>query len=110
MAARRFAEHPAFEGWPLVVLHDDPARAATNSMSFLWSTFTRFDPATDLHARQERIEAHHLVREPPIVLDARVSAEFPDELFCDADTSRKVEERWREYFPAGMEMGDPEFL
>jgi UbiD family decarboxylase len=110
MAARRFAEHPAFDGWPLVVLHDDPGRAAANSMSFLWSTFTRFDPAADLHARQERIESHHLVREPPIVLDARVTTAFPDELFCDAGTSKQVGDRWKEYFPAGMEMGDPEFL
>jgi hypothetical protein len=27
-------------------------------------------------------------------------------LFADEATARKVTERWREYFPAGVEMGD----
>ncbi|MDX1644519.1 MAG: hypothetical protein R3244_09210, partial [Thermoanaerobaculia bacterium] len=52
----------------------------------------------------------------PIVIDARLDPEFPDELFCDPETAAKVEERWREYFPSGagadqgatggVEMGD----
>jgi hypothetical protein len=32
---------------------------------------------------------------------------YPEELFCDPDTSRLVERRWKEYFPAGgVAMGD----
>ena len=42
---------PAFQDWPLVVLVDDAQAASRSAMGFLWTTFTRFDPARDLHAR-----------------------------------------------------------
>ena len=47
-AGRRFAAHEALAGWPLVVLTDEPERAAASSINFLWTTFTRFDPAVDI--------------------------------------------------------------
>ena len=50
----RLAAHPAFAGWPLLVLTDEPARAAASPMNFLWTTFTRFEPAADVHARPRR--------------------------------------------------------
>ncbi|HEY6324768.1 MAG TPA: UbiD family decarboxylase, partial [Thermoanaerobaculia bacterium] len=47
-AAARFAAHPAFAGWPLLVLTDEPRRAAASPINFLWTTFTRFEPAADI--------------------------------------------------------------
>ncbi len=45
----------------------------------------------------------------PIVIDARMKPWYPRELHGDADTARRVSERWKEYFPAGgVEMGDAE--
>jgi hypothetical protein len=38
--AARIAGHPAFAGWQLVVLTDEPARAVKSVMNFLWTTFT----------------------------------------------------------------------
>jgi len=106
-AAARFAAHPAFAGWPLVVVSDDPARAAASAVNFLWTTFTRFEPAADLHAAAARVVRNHLVRTPPIALDARMKPGYPAELACDPDTAATVSRRWREYFPAGgVEMGD----
>ena len=49
-AAARIAGHGRFRDWPLVVLTDEPARAARSDMNFLWTTFTRFEPAADIHA------------------------------------------------------------
>ena len=49
-AAARLAGHPAFAGWPLLVVTDEPARAARSTVNFLWTTFTRFEPAADIHA------------------------------------------------------------
>ena len=41
------------------------------------------------------------------MLDARIKPGYPDELFCDPDTAKTVDERWKEYFPqGGVEMGD----
>jgi 3-polyprenyl-4-hydroxybenzoate decarboxylase len=106
-AAARFAAHPAFAGWPLIVLSDEPARAAKSPMNFLWTTFTRFEPARDLHGAQRAIVRNHVAFTPPIVIDARRKPDFPAELFCDPDTAALVTRRWAEYFPSsGVEMGD----
>jgi len=106
-AAARLARHPAFAEWPLVVLTDEPARAAASPMNFLWTTFTRFEPAADLHAAGREVIRNHVAHRAPILIDARLKPGFPAELRCDPDTAALVTRRWREYFPAGgVEMGD----
>ena len=105
-AAERFASHPAFAGWPLLIVTDEPERASRSVANFLWTTFTRFEPARDIYAAATRIVRHHLAYTAPIVIDARLKPGFPDELFCAPDVADRVSRRWREYFPAGVEMGD----
>lgn len=106
-AAARFATHPAFAGWPLVVVTDEPRRAAASPINFLWTTFTRFEPAADLHGARAEVVRNHVAYTPPVVLDARLHPGFPGELFCDPDVYETVTRRWTEYFPAGgVEMGD----
>jgi UbiD family decarboxylase len=106
-AAARIAAHPAFRGWPLLVLTDEPARAAASPANFLWTTFTRFEPAADVHAAATRVVRHHVVHEPPVLIDARTKPSFPREVSCDADTAALVSRRWKEYFPSlPVEMGD----
>ncbi len=108
-AAQRFASHPAFANWPLVVITDEPARAARSPMNFLWTTFTRFEPAADIYASSSRVVRHHLAYTAPIVIDARMKPWYPKEVSCREDVAKKVSERWREYFPSGrVEMGDSE--
>lgn len=105
--AERIAQDPAFADWPLLVLTDDARRAAKSSMNFLWTTFTRFDPARDLHASRTELLHHHASLHAPICIDARMKPGYPEELFCDESTAQRVEKRWTEYFPDGnVEMGD----
>jgi UbiD family decarboxylase len=100
-AAARLAAHPAFADWPLLVLSDHAARAVETSMSFLWTTFTRFDPARDLHgARVELVHAHASFT-PPVLLDARMKPGYPEELECDEATKALVDRRWSEYSLSG---------
>jgi UbiD family decarboxylase len=108
-AAARIAADPAFAGWPLLVLSDDAARATASPMNFLWTTFTRFEPAADIHAANKRIVRNHLSFTPPVVIDARLKPWFPKELTCRPDIAARVTQRWGEYFPqGGVEMGDSE--
>jgi UbiD family decarboxylase len=107
--ARRIAAHQAFAGWPLVVVSDEPRRAAASDINFLWTTFTRFDPATDLSAAGVALVGNHVAYEPPVVIDARLRDGFPAELACDERVAARVSRRWGEFFPAGgVEMGDAE--
>jgi UbiD family decarboxylase len=104
---RRIASHPAFAHWPLLILVDEPLRAVASTMNFLWTTFTRFEPATDIHAADATIVANHVTFRPPILIDARLATGFPTELQVSEDLAKRVDERWLEYFPdGGVEMGD----
>ena len=104
--ARTIARDPAFADWPLLVLSDDAERHAKSTINFLWSTFTRFDPAADIHGAGLEIVSNHASFTPPIVIDARMKPSYPEELFAAPETARQVDARWKEYFPAGMAMGD----
>ncbi|MCB2155663.1 UbiD family decarboxylase [bacterium] len=104
------ARHPDFAEWPLIVLCDDPARAAANSISFLWTTFTRFEPAADIHAAEKRIVRNHIAYTGPIVIDARMKPWYPDELFAAPEIAKRVDERWNDYFPKrNVAMGSSDF-
>jgi 4-hydroxybenzoate decarboxylase subunit C len=108
-AADRLASHEALAGWPLVVLADDARRAARSPINFLWTTFTRFEPAADIHAAAAPVARHHIAYTLPIVIDARIKPGFPKELFGDPAVSRRVASCWLEYFPGGrVQMGDAE--
>lgn len=105
----RVAAHPAFADWPLVVLTNDAARATRSVMNFLWTTFTRFEPAADIHAASRCIIRNHIAYELPVVLDARMKPWYPKEVSCRADIAQRVTDRWREYFPdRPVHMGDAE--
>jgi UbiD family decarboxylase len=99
--AGRLARDPVFADWPLLVLHDDP-RAIRSTSDFLWSTWTRFEPAADIHAAETQIIRHHLTYTGPIVIDARTKPGFPKELVVREDIAEKVDRRWHEYFPGGV--------
>ncbi len=108
-AAARMASHPAFAGWPLLVVTDDAARAARSAMNFLWTTFTRFDPGSDIHAATTRIVRNHIAYSGPVCIDARMKPWYPKEVTCRPEVARLVSQRWREYFPyRDVVMGDAE--
>jgi 3-polyprenyl-4-hydroxybenzoate decarboxylase len=108
-AAARVAGVAAVGQWPLVVVTDDAKRATASPMNFLWTTFTRFEPAADIHASERRIVRNHIAYRAPIVIDARLKPGFPKELSCRDDIASLVSRRWKEYFPSGkVEMGDSE--
>ncbi|MFT7484429.1 MAG: UbiD family decarboxylase [Candidatus Paceibacteria bacterium] len=106
-AGKRIASDPAFADWPLLVLSDDAERATRSSTNFLWSTFTRFDPAADIHAKNASLVHNQASLQAPILIDARMKQPYPEELFCDSETDATVTKRWKEYFPGqAVEMGD----
>lgn len=98
-------DHPDFASWPLLILVDDLARTLKSTTSFLWTVFTRFEPAADIYATS-RIIRNHVSYTGPILIDARMKPSYPPELCCDPTTAETVSTQWNRYFPQGMEMGD----
>jgi len=108
-APARIAAHPAFAGWPLVVLSDEAERATRSAMNFLWTTFTRFEPAADIHAASARMVRNHIAYSGPVCIDARMKPWYPKEVTCRPEVAKLVDRRWREYFPhRDIRMGDSE--
>ncbi len=108
-AAARLAADPAFSSWPLVVVSDEPRRATASAMNFLWTTFTRFEPAADIHAAGRDVVRNHIAYRGPVAIDARIKPWYPKELTTREDIAARVTQRWNEYFPSGgVEMGDSE--
>jgi 3-polyprenyl-4-hydroxybenzoate decarboxylase len=99
--ASRVATDETFSAWPLIVIHDD-ASIAKSTADFLWATWTRFEPASDIYAAGTSVRRHHLAYQKPIVIDARTKPGFPKELIVRDDIAALVDKRWDEYFPQGL--------
>lgn len=94
----QIAKSDKFKDWQIVVLHDS-IKYARSTDKFLWATWTRFNPATDVFAKEITVSQHHLSYNPPIVIDARMKPWYPKELEPREDIVKLVDQRWREYFP-----------
>ncbi len=88
----------AFDEFQIVVLHDSVEYAKTADQ-FLWATWTRFNPSTDIYAKTSKIENNHIVYEAPIVIDCRMKPWYPKEVAAREDIIKLVDRRWSEYFP-----------
>lgn len=99
--APQLAREETFKDWPLVVIHDD-ASVARSAPDFLWATWTRFEPAADIHAASTSVKRHHISYTAPLVIDARMKPGYPDELVVRPDIGELVTRRWREYFPEDL--------
>ena len=93
----RLARSGAFDEWQVIVLHDT-TEYARSADKFLWATWTRFNPATDIAAKEIKLEHGHVAYTSPIVIDARMKPWYPKEVEPHPDTVRLVDQRWSEYF------------
>jgi len=96
--AERVARSVSFDDWQIIVLHDQ-AEYAMSTDKFLWATWTRFDPATDIFAKEVVLKNNHIGYTAPIVIDARMKPWYPKEVEPREDIVKLVDERWSEYFP-----------
>jgi menaquinone biosynthesis decarboxylase len=96
LAEKLLATHAdQLKQWPFVFIVDD-YKKMIDQTSFLWSIFTRFDPAHDIYAPSKLVN-HTLQYQFPIIVDARMKPGYPDELEVDPKVSNTVTSRWKEY-------------
>jgi 4-hydroxybenzoate decarboxylase subunit C len=94
----RIAQSDSFDGFQIIVIHDS-IEFANSTEKFLWATWTRFNPSTDIYAREIKIVNNHIVYQPPIVIDARMKPWYPKVVEPRDDIIKLVDQRWNEYFP-----------
>jgi len=98
--ADRIAKSGKFDDWQMVVVHDSADFAASTD-KFLWATWTRFNPATDIFAKEIELKNNHIGYMAPVVIDARMKPWYPQEVEPREDIVRLVDDRWGEYFAGG---------
>jgi 4-hydroxy-3-polyprenylbenzoate decarboxylase len=78
--------------FPVVTLVDDAEFAARTMNNWLWVTFTRSNPATDVLAAGGRTWRKHYGGAGPLVIDARLKPHMAPPLVEDPAVSRRVDD------------------
>jgi len=95
---RELLHEKAVEGFRWVILVDNVADCVKDDASFLWTVFTRFEPAADLHAKESRLRRYHVSLSSPILLDCRVKPWYPPLVEPLPETVARVDELWPKIF------------
>jgi 4-hydroxy-3-polyprenylbenzoate decarboxylase len=89
---RFYAERDCFKGFPLIVICDDSHFTAATLNNFVWVSFTRSNPATDIYGIGEETRGRHWGCRGPLVIDARVKPFHAPPLVDDPVVERRVDE------------------
>ena len=81
-----------------VILVDDADDCTRDEASFLWTVFTRFEPAADIHAKHCRLERFHAQLSAPIVIDCRLKPWYPPPVEPLPETVARVDDLWPKLF------------
>lgn len=84
---------PGVAAWPVILLVDSTEAATCSLQEFLWTFFTRFEPAADIHGREQTVHRFHVGLHPPIVFDCRMKPWYTEVLEVDPATKRLVNEK-----------------
>jgi len=90
----------SLEDWPVVILVDDVGAATKNLKEFLWSFFTRFEPAADIYGAEQHLHRFHVGLKAPIIFDCRMKPWYPHILEVDPATKKIVDSKIGKILPA----------
>ncbi len=79
------------KGFPMIVVADDADFTAKNWENFLWITFTRSDPATDIYGAGAFTRAKHWGAECAFLIDARLKSYQAPPLEVDDEVEKRVD-------------------
>jgi 4-hydroxy-3-polyprenylbenzoate decarboxylase len=85
-----YRRHDAINGFPLVVVVDDANFAARTLDNFLWTTFTRSNPAADIYGIEPFMVDKHWGCFGSLVIDARSKPHHAPPLLEDPEVTKRV--------------------
>jgi 4-hydroxy-3-polyprenylbenzoate decarboxylase len=86
-----YNRHDAINGFPLIVVVDDAAFAAKNLDNFLWTTFTKSNPAADVYGIEAFLRDKHWGCFGALVIDARAKPHHAPPLVEDPAVTKRVD-------------------
>ena len=84
-------EHP-INRFPLVLVVDDSEFCARTLNNFLWTVFTRSNPASDIHGIGAQIIDKHWGCQGSLVIDARIKPQHAPPLVEDPEITKRVDQ------------------
>ncbi len=88
---RAFRPDDPIRAFPMIVIADDSDFAASDVRNFLWVTFTRSDPASDIEGIDSFVDRKHWGCRGPMVIDARIKPRHAPPLIDDPEVERGVD-------------------
>ncbi|RXF70466.1 UbiD family decarboxylase [Arcticibacter tournemirensis] len=79
------------KGLALIVLCDDASFTAASVNNLVWITFTRSNPANDIHGINSFTEHKHWGCRGPLIIDARKKPHHAPELIKDPEVEKRVD-------------------
>ena len=87
-----YRDRDAFDGFPLIVICDDSTFTAATLNNFLWVTFTRSNPATDIYGIRPETRGRHWGCAGALVIDARIKPFHAPPLVDDPAVESKIDQ------------------
>lgn len=100
--AKELAGQESLQDWPAILLVDSLEGATCSTQEFLWTFFTRFEPAADIHAAQTTVTRFHVGLTPPIVFDCRMKPWYTEVLEVDEATRTLVDSKIARILPGSL--------
>lgn len=100
--AEEIAKDATLREWSAILLVDSLAEATCSPQEFLWTFFTRFEPAADIHGRETTVTRFHVGLSAPIVFDCRMKPWYTDILEVDDATKALVDSRIHKILPTSL--------
>ena len=89
---KKFLEkQKGLKGFPLIVVVDDSRFVSENIDNFLWVTFTRSNPASDIDGLNSFYDNKHWGCEGSIIIDARIKPHHAPPLIEDEEVNKRVD-------------------
>jgi 4-hydroxy-3-polyprenylbenzoate decarboxylase len=86
-----YSQRNHISAFPLIIVVDDSEFTSRTLNNFLWVTFTRSNPATDIYGIGAFIRFKHWGCEGPLVIDARVKPHHSPPLIEDPRVEKRVD-------------------
>ncbi len=86
-----YEQRDCFDGFPVIVICDDCRFTAATLNNFLWVTFTRSNPATDVYGIGTEMRGRHWGCRGALVIDARIKPFHAPPLVEDPEVERRID-------------------
>jgi 4-hydroxybenzoate decarboxylase subunit C len=91
-------EEESVQRFRIICLVDNATECVQSDESFLWTVFTRFEPASDIYSKQSQTENFHIRLSAPLLIDCRLKPWYPPLALASKETVTAVDTRWKEFF------------